>query len=174
MRALQEWVEDLSVMQQSVLMSAIRSHDGFEKYHQSKPLMRWYRRCVLISAFDGKAITNPYEAGGGSFTGPSCNPSSSKPDGGDLRSDMQQVVDLFMTVRDAMSLHFFAHTMHAFEILGYKHPDAQIRSFWCEVYYRMAHALHVWPEMEEQMDSRLGDNEAGWADRADEAGSCSV
>lgn len=70
--ALQDWVMLLPIMQQSVLMSAIRGPDGIAKKHKCKPLIRWFRRCILLSAFEGIAIDNPYHPGGGSFTGPSC------------------------------------------------------------------------------------------------------
>lgn len=59
MNALQDWVINLPLMQQSVLISAIRGPDGVAKKHKCKPLVRWFRRCVLVSAFDGAAITDP-------------------------------------------------------------------------------------------------------------------
>jgi hypothetical protein len=68
--AVQAWVSQISIMQQSVLLSAIRGPDGVGKFHKCKPLIRWYRRCVLISAFDGCVIDHPFAPGGGSFTGP--------------------------------------------------------------------------------------------------------
>lgn len=156
---LNPWVRGLSFMQQSVLMSAVRNADGVAKKHKSKALIRWYRRCILLSAFDGRELTDPREDGGGSFTGPVAN--------------VATALDDFIDSRDEMSLHYFAHAMHAFEILGYKHPDHSTRAFWHEAYLRMAHALHVWPETVEQMDSRLGDNESGWRERNDPSTTCS-
>lgn len=66
----QEWVLEIPFMQQSVLFAAIRAPDGLRKDHPTKVLLRWYRRCVLYSAFDRRALTCPFEEGGGSFTGP--------------------------------------------------------------------------------------------------------
>jgi hypothetical protein len=37
----QDWVNNLTFMQQSVLLSAIRGPDGFAKFHKAKPLIRW-------------------------------------------------------------------------------------------------------------------------------------
>lgn len=156
---LNDWVENLSMMQQSVLLSAIRNSDGVEKFHPSKMLLKWYRRCVLRSAFDGRTLTTPDEEGGGSFTGPVYS--------------LGVAADDFVTARDGMSLHYYAHAMHAFEILGYKHPDLPTRAFWYSTYVRMAHALHLYPENERQMDLRLGDNIAGWEARNDSAATCS-
>jgi len=147
-------------MQQSVLLSAIRNADGIPKFHKQKQLLRWYRRCVLKSAFDGKELTSPFEEGGGSFTGP-------------INDTLPKVLDDFIDSRDEMSFHYFMHAMHAFEILGYKHPVVSTREFWLEAYTRMVHCCHLWPETEEQMDSRLGDNEEGWKARNDPSSTCS-
>lgn len=156
---LNKWVQDLTYMQQSVLLSAIRNADGIEKFHPQKALLKWYRRCVLLSAFDGRELRDHNEPGGGSFTGPV--------------DDIDRALDSFVTARDGMTLHYFAHAMHAFEILGYKHPDPTIREFWHRAYVRMVEALHVWPETEAQMDARLGDKMEGWQARNDPAATCS-
>lgn len=155
---LQDWVHGLSFMQQTVLLAVVRGPDGFEKHHPVKPLLRWYRRCILLSAMDGRALTNEYEPGGGSFSGP-------------LPVDitLDQQLDAFMRTMDQVPIHFWLHMMHAFEIVGYKHPDEQIGAFFLKAYTRMAHAMHVWPETEEQLDQRLGDNREGWLKRGDRA-----
>lgn len=157
---LQSWVHDLPFMQQSVLLSAMRNADMVEKGDPSKELIRWYRRCVVLSAFDGRALTDPYSPGGGSYTGP-------------IR-DLGEAQDAFLRARDGMSLHYYAHAMHAFQILGYKHPDPEIQLGWRHVYYRMVEALHVWPETPQQLDERLGDNVEGWKAREDKAGGCTT
>jgi len=156
---LNDWVVDLTLMQQSVLLSLVRNADGIPKFHKQKALIRWYRRCILKSAFEGAELRNPQQPGGGSFTGPV--------------DDVAQALDDFIDSRDEMSLHYFAHAMHAFEILGYKHPDSGIRTFWNTAYVRMVHCLHIWPETEEQLDKRLGDNETGWRERNDPSSTCS-
>jgi hypothetical protein len=147
-------------MQQSVLISAIRNSDGVAKFHKQKPLTRWYRRCVLMSAFDQCELHAPGTPGGGSFTGPV--------------ADIDAALDDFIDSRDEMTLHYYAHAMHAFEILGYKHPEKlYTRPFWHNAYLRMVHALHAWPESEEEMDKRLGDGEANWRARNDPSSTCS-
>jgi len=74
---LQPWVENLTLMQQSVLLAAIRGPDGIRKDHIAKKLSRWLRRCILVTAFDGIVYDIPYDPvhsgwHSGSFTGPSC------------------------------------------------------------------------------------------------------
>lgn len=123
-------------------------------------------------------MTTPFQQGGGSFAGPRWENSYEdtlewrKDD--DLVEDFKSMVDDFVVSRDEIPLHFYSHTMHAFQILGYKHPDLDIRKEWNAIYVRMAHALHLWPETEEQMDERLSDSEVGWRKREDPAGSCST
>lgn len=168
---LQDWVTELPLMQQSVLLSAMRNADGVRKGHPQKGLVRWYRRCVVISAFDGRVIYNPWELGGGSYAGPSI-PAVRKLTPDEWPGLMVPIVDAFIDARDEMNLHYFAHTMHAFQILGYKHPDDVIRRFWLHVYIRMVECLHLWPEDMEAMNLRLGDNEAGWQARSDPSTVC--
>lgn len=197
--AAQEWLQTIPVMQQSVLFSGIRGMDGLPKLHPAKMLVRFYRRCVLISAFEGATLTNPYDGGGGDFTGPSIvlhDKGQSVPfvtrgwvgkppeeqegvpewgfDTTDWPEAMQVHVDVFVRARDEMPLHYYSHMMHAFQILGAHHPDEVIRKFWAAIYGRMANALHLWPESPEELDARLGDTEAGWKAREDAAGSCST
>lgn len=159
--AWQPWVHQLSVMQQSVLASAVRAPDGMRKFHPAKMLVRWYRRSVLMSAFDGHALTNPYEEGGGSFTGP-------------LMADytMEQMADEFMIARDEMSLHYYAHMMHAAQIVGCYHPEVHVQEFWSQLYQRMVNALHLSPETNMAMARRLSDSPKEWEARSDETASC--
>ena len=73
----QPWMHRLSCMQQGVLMAAIRGPDGITKNHVSKLLLRWFRRCVLMCAFDHRAFERPFDyikRRGGGFTGPSLGP----------------------------------------------------------------------------------------------------
>ncbi len=162
---IQDWASNLSIMQQTVLMEIIRGPDGLTKYHKSKFLLRWYRRCLLISAFEGRVLDNPYDRGGGSFTGPSY-------DGiGVTRWEVPMIELLNEVIRgaDEMPHHFYRHMMHGIEIMGYKHSDPRIREFWNLCYTRLAKDMHLTPETEEQLDVRLGDTREGWLASADEA-----
>lgn len=191
---IQEWTWSLPLMQQTVLLSAIRACDGMPKRHKHKPLMRWYRRCVVISAFERKALVEPLSPAGGDFTGPVVPTSRhiresdgrfsyTTRDGKYVTVDGQRqlwdailkdAVDDFLDSRDELSQHYYEHAMHAFEVLGYKHPVPWIRKFWHYVYTRIVMAKHLWPEMEGEMDKRLGDDEANWRERGDPSASCSV
>ena len=161
----QPWTHDLSMMQQTVLLTAIRGPDGSPKYGGAKMLLRWFRRCVLLSAMDGRVLATPCEPNGGSFTGPSCEENEV-----DCWGEMMpQHVQEYLRSVDAMPHHFQMHFMHAVEILGYKHPDAEVRLWWHALYLRLVNDFHLHPETEAELDERLGDTRAGWLKRADPA-----
>jgi hypothetical protein len=160
---MQEWVSRLPMMQQTVLLTAVRGPDGLPKYHPAKFVLRWYRRCILLSALDGKVLTDPADKNGGSFTGPSVESPADWPFEMDLR------VTEYLRSLDEVPHHFQMHLMHAVEILGYKHPDEDVRGWWHLVYLRLVHDMHLWPETEAQLDQRLGDSREGWLARGDVA-----
>lgn len=171
-KATQDWLGDLSIMQQSVILSAIRGPDGIRKYHPCKPIIRWFRRCVLISAFENRSILNPYEIGGGSFTGPSVRLTEVRDD--EWEDAIKEPLDEFIISRDELPFHYTIHFMHAIQILGYKHPDKRIAKWWNMVYVRIVNSLHLNVETEEEMDIRLGDIKEEWLSKSDEAGRCST
>lgn len=107
----------------------------------------------MLSAFDGRALTDPYEPGGGSFTGP-CRT--------DEVRDLDHALELYLRSVDELPHHFQLHLMHAAEILGYKHPNQEIREWWNRVYKSIVSDAHLLAESEERMDYRLGDGEEQW------------
>ncbi|WP_208663154.1 hypothetical protein [Sphingomonas aquatilis] len=165
---LQPWVSSLTLMQQTVLLTAIRGPDGTPKYGPSKMLVRWYRRCVLLSAMDRRILKTPHEQGGGSFTGPSFFATAVDHRTG-WQVAMDDLVSSYLRELDALPHHFQLHFLHAAQILGYKHPDNLIRCWWNCTYERLVHDMHLWPETEEQMDRRLGDDRDQWLERNDVA-----
>lgn len=142
---LQNWVHELTFMQQTVLLTAVRGPDNVAKYGPTKWLLRWYRRCILRSSLDGgMVLDNPWDAErGGSFMGPSLirheyrqsiKESSRRTgdiyytgvNGGYERDTWQAAMDDhvsdYLRDVDALPHHFQMHFMHAAEIIGYKHP----------------------------------------------------
>lgn len=130
-------------------------------------LLRWYRRCVLLSAMDDKVLENPHDNNGGSFTGPSFAAGEILNPG--WEANMDEIVSEYLRTLDAIPHHFQMHFMHAVEILGYKHPDERVRGWWNRVYYRLVNDMHCHAESKAEMDARLGDNRSGWLKRADHA-----
>ncbi|MCT2398488.1 hypothetical protein [Novosphingobium mangrovi (ex Huang et al. 2023)] len=177
----QTWTEQLTFMQQTVLLTAVRGPDGSPKYGPTKMLLRWYRRCILRSSLeDGRTIKTPFDAGGGSFMGPSFPVDLDGIEYGtrawslvvlniDWPTRMTEIVSQYLRELDALPHHFQLHFMHAAEIVGYKHPDEEIRAWWHGTYLRLVHDMHLWPETEDQLDRRLGDSREQWLERNDAA-----
>ena len=152
-------------MQQTVLLTAIRGPDGLPKYGPVKMLLRWYRRCILYCSFGHIAMTHPRAQGGGSFTGPSIGFNGEK----DWRPAMDDLVSEYLQILDAVPHHFQLHFMHGTEILGYKYPDLMIGTWWHKVYLRLVRDMHLEPEIQQVMDTRLSDKEECWRAANDEA-----
>ena len=166
----QAWAHGVTFMQQTVLLTAVRGPDGIAKYHAVKYLLRWFRRCTLVSSLDGRVLLTPFENGGGSFMGPSFELGTMPvSDDWAWTQTMDLQVSDYLRATDELPHHFQLHFMHAVQIVGYKHPDPEIRAFWHKTYLRLVHDFHLWPETEEQMDARLGDDRSSWLARNDEA-----
>lgn len=153
---LQEWVSELTFMQQSILLTATRAPDGLRKTHPVKTLCRWLRRCYLLSAFDKCTLEDPYDPRGGSFMGP-CK--------SDEVDNLEHAANLYIECGDEIPLHFHFHLMQAAEVLGFKHPNKDIRKWWANFYIRLVNFAHLNPETEAQMDKRLSDNKENWKAR---------
>lgn len=161
----QEWTHRLTFMQQTVLLTAIRGPDGTPKYGPTKMLLRWYRRCLLVSSLDGCVLDNPYDLRGGSFMGPSLlGPAQTA-----WFAGMDQVVSDYLRELDGLPHHFQMHFMHAAQIMGYKHTSAHHAIWWLAVYNRLVKDFHLLPESEEALDFRLGDSRDQWLSTADPA-----
>lgn len=163
----QEWTHNLTCMQQTVLLTAIRGPDGVAKYHPVKYLLRWYRRCVLLGALDHNVFDNPYDPRGGSFAGPSYGHGTNLAH--DWKPEMAKVVDDYVRSLDELPHHFQLHLLHAIEIVGYKHPVEDIREWWHDVYLYIVDDMHLSPETEAELDYRLGDSEAQWRAKSSKA-----
>ena len=142
---VQDWVFTLPLMQQAVLLSAIRGPDGMRKESKTKHLVRWYRRCILITAFERTVLDDMHAPGGGSFTGP-------------VPFGVQPIKEFFDEI-DELPFHFTHHFMNAVQILAFKHPTQQ--AFWCAVWAKWCKKTHG-AETPEEMNLRLSDNEANW------------
>lgn len=184
---LQTWVSELPFMQQSVLLSAVRGPDGFTSESSVKPIIRWYRRCVMLSSLDQEVLHTPFDPRGGKFTGPSYNVNDEidalysdhyrqsvmasevpKPPAEFAESvreslthswpiTMNRFTKLFMNDLDQYPHHYIQHLKDAAQILGYKHPDEKIRAYWLNFYKTYCKEIAVLPEALESMDKRLDD-----------------
>jgi hypothetical protein len=170
----QGWVINIPMMQQTVLFAAIRAPDGIRKNHPVKVLMRWYRRCILLSSFDRRALLDPFVSGGGSFTGPFKRQHAEAVHGISIhpadwqrhaRAYFDDTRKEYLNYVDELPHHFQLHFMHAAQIIGAHHSDVDIRSWWNHFYLMIVNDAHLHPETDDEMNERLCDNEAFWRER---------
>lgn len=129
---LQDWVMDLPLKMQSVLMTATRGPDN-ERFASIKVGNRWCRQHLFHDA------------------DPS-NPFIVKP--GDPQ--LPEILDRLARELEYTTVHYFGHFIHAFEIIGYKHPEPTVRALAMLVYSEMcAEVLHLPVESLDGMNARL-------------------
>jgi hypothetical protein len=143
----QDWLFDLTMQQQSVLVLSCRGPDGIAKFHPTKLVVARYRATVLKAAYLGRAM---------------------RVDEGDDTTFMTligfsddeawgSICKQFFDHVDELPHHYYMHLMHGAQIAGYKHPMETFRHRWGLFYQRCCHDLHLHPESESEMDRRLGD-----------------
>jgi hypothetical protein len=131
---IQEWVSELGLRHQGVLMSCVRGCDSVSKEDPTKAVARSLRAMILVS-FDPEPT---------SFID---------------YAPINVVYDRMNAVlkdHDHYPVHYIMHLMHGSEIIGYKHPDYVWRDCCWWFYWRLCKCFHVTPETEEQLDARLG------------------
>lgn len=134
---LQDWVMELPLMQQAVLATGVRGPDGVSREGCHKEVCRYLRYLTLMPAHSDH-IENPADK----FMSPS------------LDHIGASLAD-FVSSHDQYPLHWLMHTIHAYQIIGYKHPDLD-HSLRCQRFYLlMCDAFHMAPEKKTDMDNRL-------------------
>lgn len=130
---LQDWVSNLTIMQQGALLTSIRGPDGISKVAPVKIIVKLLRGTLLKPAnlgYSGRFISSDY-------------------------NEFESADDEFFQDMDFYPLHFVTHLFHSAEILGYKYPDPIIRDIWHKFYLKACDSLHMPPESEKAMDERL-------------------
>lgn len=141
-----KWRLALPLQMQSVLLLAARGPDGFSKYHPCKPIVRAYRGTVFLAAKYGRALR--WGEAADNFMGL------------DVFADEEKwelAIGDFLRSVDQLPHHYLLHLAHGAEILGYKHPDPAFRARWFRFYEMKVKSMHLSPESEVTMNTRLGD-----------------
>lgn len=146
---LRDWVMELPLRHQGVLVAAIRGCDGAPKENSAKPLVRALRYAVLNPA-DEREVGMP-----SAFMAPGFSDE-------ELRG--------FLRDWDHYSVHFVQHLMHACEVVGYRGPGAKIAVPFRKAYWRIVEKLHLHPETPDEMNDRLTEDRIAEYGNATEEG----
>lgn len=137
---LQEWVMELPLKMQSVLMTATRGPDDY-RHESIKVANRWVRSKLFYDADPN-------------------NPFIIKP--GDTHITNRMLMSQLQRDLEYTTVHYFGHFIHAFQIIGYKHPGAETRRHAEYVYiFCCKEILHLPTENRQELDVRLWSPEQG-------------
>lgn len=133
---LQNWVMELPLRAQGTLLTGVRGCDSAPKYpghaqSSERQLVAFLRYCVMHPA-DPREVDVP-----GAFF-------QSKPPANWKASEFGHYPQ-----------HWYAHIMHCFEVVGYKHPEYSHRVLAADIYLKLVRDLHLRPEVYEDMEERL-------------------
>lgn len=137
---LQDWVTQLGLRHQGVLLTAIRGCDSSPKEDLVKPVVRAVRYQILIP-FDCEEVLRNSK-GFMYYVGAYFS---------------EDVLKLSKNM-DQYPLHFIMHLIHAIEVIGYCHPEYGISSRFYNAYKCLVKALHFNAETKEEMDTRLNED----------------
>lgn len=135
---LQDWVVALPLREQGTLLTGARGCDVVPKL----PLDSTERQLVGFLRFCFMNPADPREVGlePGAFFQP-------KPPRNWKASELGHY-----------PLHWVAHLMHCYEVVGYRHPDSEIKAEGYFIYRKLAESLHLNVETREQMVERLSED----------------
>lgn len=146
MNILQSWVTALPLQMQVSLIGIVRGPDGHVRNSPCKPVIRALRGCIIRSAYYGRELA--------------------KGEAGDAFIEMSEIASREhwdVAIRawkdniDALPTHFLQHSMQAFNILRFKHPDEEIRARWKKLHQACVSYFHAFPESQAALDAKLCD-----------------
>lgn len=129
---LQDWVVQLPMKMQSTLIVGLRGPDT-ARLPEVKKLSKWLRGIVFKPADPDNLIFMTAE----------------QPARIEEKSQVAHELEF-------CSVHFFAHLMHTFQIVGYGHSNQKHRAAGQQAFEDMCKLLHVPPEDKKVLESRLG------------------
>lgn len=140
---LQDWVMKLPLREQGTLLTAVRGCDNEPKqwtstgvaYSPGRRLTAFIRWCFMVPA-DAREID--------SQEGAFMMSSPPKPFKASEFGHLPQ--------------HWYAHAMHALEVIGYRHPDENTMMAARHLYFSMTYNLHLNFENKVQMIVRLSED----------------
>lgn len=140
---LQDWVMELPLREQGVMLTAVRGCDNEPKTWTSTGVA--YSPGRRLTAFIRWCFMNP----------------------ADIREvDSQEGAFMMSTPPDPFKAsefghlpqHWYSHVMHALEVIGFRHPIQDTRYKARELYLKMVQNMHLNPELKIAMQERLSED----------------
>lgn len=136
---VRRWLSDCCTWkQQTVLLSALRGCDGRPKSDPSNVFKKKMRFTLLKNADESTSFMESNDV--------MLNEKTKK-----------EINDFFTGCLDSYPMHYFLHFLHAAEICAYKNPNGIVAEYWKYFYLCGVEAMHLNPETQEQLDTRLSD-----------------
>lgn len=139
---LQDWVMRLQLREQGTLLTAVRGCDDEPKQWTATGFSESPGR--RLTAFIRWCFMNPADPREVDIQGAFFQSSPPNPFRPSEFGHLPQ--------------HWYAHAMHALEVIAYRHPDPWTGTQAQYLYEKMVHNLHLNYETREQMEKRLGDD----------------
>lgn len=139
---LQDWVMELPLREQGTLLTAVRGCDDEPKLWTSRGVADSAGR--RLTAFIRWCFMNPADEREVGIAGAffqNTPPDPFKP------SEFGHLPQ-----------HWYAHAMHALEVIAYRHPEAWVNQTAWKLYYAMVHNMHLRAEPQEDMIRRLSED----------------
>jgi hypothetical protein len=138
---LKDWVIELGLRHQGVLLGAIRGCDTVPKEDPAKHLVRCLRAEILNAHCGDAGKAKTFMEGVSDY-------------------ELQGRMDVFFKYGfDHYPNHYVIHFLHAAEILGYKLDIESRRLIWLDFYLKFCKKLHLRHESVQMLDERLNKNE---------------
>lgn len=134
---LQDWVMELPLREQGVLLTGVRGCDLTPKLpldSTERKLVAFLRWCFMVPA-DEREVGIV-----GGFYWP------------DLPDEWRA------SELGHYPLHWFSHLMHCYEVVGYRHPDQSVAFLARAVYAKLVRSLHLRVETKADMIERLSED----------------
>ena len=134
---LQDWVQSLPLREQGTLLTGIRGCDLTPKFPLDSPERQLVAalRFVVMNAFDPREVDSE----------PGCFMISRPP-------------TFKWSAFGHYPQHWVSHMLHCCEVVGYRHPSADIAQTWLNIYLSGCRSFHLKPETMDEMIYRLGED----------------
>lgn len=139
---LQDWVMRLPMREQGTLLTVVRGCDEEPKAWAGAEVVDTAAR--RLTAFARWCFMNP------------ADPREVDVPGAFFQTEPPQPFKA--SAFGHLPLHWYSHVMHALEVIGWRHPDPDVRARAYDLYCEMAYGLHLEPETHSQFEERLSED----------------